>query len=70
MNNYSRGLFWVFLFCSMEASAQPGIMAPQAPAFTVVPLGVKGGLDESNLSSYLVAAGGTDEYIALDAGTL
>jgi cAMP phosphodiesterase len=42
----------------------------QSPAFTVVPLGVKGGLDESNLSSYLVAQAGTTHYIALDAGTL
>jgi cAMP phosphodiesterase len=39
-------------------------------SFTVIPLGVKGGLDESNLSSYLVAAKGTSDYIALDAGTL
>jgi cAMP phosphodiesterase len=39
-------------------------------AFTVIPLGVKGGLDESNLSSYLIAAKGTHDYIALDAGTL
>jgi len=38
-------------------------------AFTVIPLGVKGGLDESNLSCYLVAASGTRDYIALDAGT-
>jgi 3',5'-cyclic-nucleotide phosphodiesterase len=36
----------------------------------VVPLGVRGGLDESNLSSYLVAAKGTGDYICLDAGTL
>ena len=40
------------------------------PAFKVLPLGVKGGLDESNLSSYLVAIGGSDDYICLDAGTL
>jgi cAMP phosphodiesterase len=39
-------------------------------AFTVIPLGVKGGLDESNLSSYLVAPKGSRDYIALDAGTL
>jgi len=41
-----------------------------APAFTVIPLGVRGGLDESNLSSYLVAAAGSRAYICLDAGTL
>ena len=38
--------------------------------FTIVPLGVKGGLDESNLSAYLVAANGTTNYISLDAGTI
>lgn len=42
----------------------------QSPAFTVVPLGVRGGLDESNLSAYMVAAQGTNDYICLDAGTL
>jgi len=38
--------------------------------FKVIPLGVKGGLDESNLSAYLVAAGGSDQFICLDAGTI
>jgi cAMP phosphodiesterase len=41
-----------------------------APAFRVIPLGVKGGLDESDLSSYMLAAAGTNDYICLDAGTL
>ena len=40
------------------------------PAFRVVPLGVKGGSDESNLSAYAVAARGSDRYVCLDAGTL
>jgi cAMP phosphodiesterase len=71
MNNYSRHFFGVFLFCAVGAVAQPeGATAQPGAAFTVVPLGVKGGLDESNLSSYLVAASGTGDYIALDAGTL
>ena len=39
-------------------------------SFSVIPLGVRGGLDESNLSAYLVAAAGTPDYICLDAGTL
>ena len=54
-------LLLVLLISSFEASAQ---------AFTVVPLGVRGGLDESNLSAYLVAAAGTTDYVCLDAGTL
>ena len=38
--------------------------------FRIIPLGVKGGIDESNLSAYMLAAEGTDDYICLDAGTL
>jgi 3',5'-cyclic-nucleotide phosphodiesterase len=38
--------------------------------FTVLPLGVKGGLDERNLSAYLVASEGSSKFICLDAGTI
>lgn len=38
--------------------------------FKIIPLGVKGGLDESNLSAYLVAKNGSDQFICLDAGTI
>jgi cAMP phosphodiesterase len=46
------------------------IVLKAQPAFTVVPLGVRGGLDESNLSAYMVAASGGRDYVCLDAGTL
>lgn len=62
MNFYQRNWLFLLLLGSMAARSQT--------AFTVVPLGVRGGLDESNLSSYMVAAAGTQEYICLDAGTL
>jgi 3',5'-cyclic-nucleotide phosphodiesterase len=52
----------LFIFQAGTAGAQT--------AFTVIPLGVRGGLDESNLSAYLVAAKGSEDYISLDAGTL
>ncbi|WP_158827059.1 MBL fold metallo-hydrolase [Mucilaginibacter lacusdianchii] len=42
----------------------------QTRSFQLVPLGVKGGIDESNLSAYLVAPYGSSNYICLDAGTL
>jgi cAMP phosphodiesterase len=42
----------------------------QVSTFKVIPLGIKGGSDESNLSSYMIAAAGTDAYVCLDAGTL
>lgn len=41
-----------------------------APAFTAIVLGASGGLDESDLTSILIARTGTQEFIALDAGTL
>jgi 3',5'-cyclic-nucleotide phosphodiesterase len=41
-----------------------------AARFVVVPLGTAGGLDESNLSSYLLAVPGDERSLALDAGTL
>lgn len=42
----------------------------QMPSFKVVPLGVMGGIDESNLSAYMVAPYTSNNYICLDAGTL
>ncbi|RSK36083.1 MBL fold metallo-hydrolase [Hymenobacter metallilatus] len=44
--------------------------AAAQPSFTVIPLGVKGGLAEGNLSAYLVAPAGSAEYVCLDAGTV
>lgn len=52
--------------CISPAAAQ----APGKASFTVIPLGVKGGSDESNLSAYLLAPSGSNDYICLDAGTL
>lgn len=53
-----------FIFASINLTAQ------KTSAFRVVPLGVKGGIDESNLSSYMVAPAGTNNYVCLDAGTV
>ncbi|HEY4198000.1 MAG TPA: 3',5'-cyclic-nucleotide phosphodiesterase [Mucilaginibacter sp.] len=39
-------------------------------SFRIVPLGVKGGIDESNLSAYMLAPAGSNNYVCLDAGTL
>ncbi|MBO0357340.1 3',5'-cyclic-nucleotide phosphodiesterase [Hymenobacter sp. BT186] len=59
--------FWLFLLlsCWLNVAAQS-----TAPSFTVVPLGVKGGLAENNLSAYLVAPAGSTRYVCLDAGTV
>jgi len=38
--------------------------------FKIIPLGVQGGLNESNLSAYLVAAKDSNQFICFDAGTI
>lgn len=51
----------------------PGFLYAQKSkpsSFRIVPLGVMGGIDESNLSAYMVAPTGTNDYICLDAGTI
>lgn len=42
----------------------------QTPTLEVVPLGIRGGSDESNLSSYAVSVIGEHAYVCLDAGTV
>ena len=56
--------FFIFI-SSIGLSAQS-----ISSGFTIIPLGVKGGLDEANLSSYMVSAKGSSNYICLDAGTI
>ena len=51
---------------SMMAFAQVKVK----PSFRVVPLGVLGGIDESNLSAYMIAPAGSNNYVCMDAGTL
>lgn len=56
--------YFIFLFLiSLQLFAQKA-------AFDIIPLGVKGGIDEKNLSAYLVAPVNTHDYICLDAGTI
>jgi len=38
--------------------------------FQVVPLGVRGGTMDGNLSAYMLAPAGSDAYVCLDAGTV
>jgi cAMP phosphodiesterase len=55
---------FILFFIAATASAQT------KKSFKVVPLGVLGGIDESNLSAYMVAPAGSNNYICMDAGTL
>jgi 3',5'-cyclic-nucleotide phosphodiesterase len=60
----------VLLIVVLHVAGQTNKTSNLNNGFKVIPLGVKGGLDESNLSAYLVAANGSDQYICLDAGTI
>ena len=60
----------VLLIVLLHVSGQSNNASNFSNGFKVIPLGVKGGLDESNLSAYLVAANGSDQFICVDAGTI
>jgi 3',5'-cyclic-nucleotide phosphodiesterase len=60
----------ILLMVAAHVAGQSNNASISTNGFKVIPLGVKGGLDESNLSAYLVAASGSDQFICLDAGTI
>ncbi|WP_125718826.1 MBL fold metallo-hydrolase [Flavobacterium ustbae] len=64
MTHFSR-----LLVCFLLVSA-PMFSQKENSSFSVVPLGVMGGIDEKNLSAYLIAPSNTNDYICLDAGTV
>lgn len=59
--------FYLSVICLFVAGQT---LAQSGASFKVVPLGVKGGIDESNLSAYMVAPVGSNNYVCMDAGTL
>ncbi|WP_353717339.1 3',5'-cyclic-nucleotide phosphodiesterase [Dyadobacter sp. 676] len=59
---YTYCLLVFILGCVGHGFAQTG--------FKVVPLGVKGGTTDGNLSAYMLAPAGSDAYVCLDAGTV
>ena len=63
-------IFNRFLLCFILISVNVFSQKIQEASFKVVPLGTKGGIDEKNLSAYLVAPLNTNDYISLDAGTI
>lgn len=62
MNLNARAIGFLLCFCTTMTLAQN--------SFQIVPLGVKGGADESNLSAYLVGVPGANAFVCLDAGTV
>ncbi|GGC13543.1 MBL fold metallo-hydrolase [Dyadobacter sediminis] len=55
-------ILWLFVLSVSASFAQNG--------FKVVPLGVKGGVEDGNLSAYMLAPLQSDGYVCLDAGTI
>ena len=62
--------FLTYRFCLFLILIPALVFSQSPPSFKIIHLGVKGGIDESNLSSYVLAVEGTEEYVCLDAGTL
>lgn len=60
IKNFKWFLFFVMI----------GLVGRAQSGFDLIPLGVYGGGDESNLSAYLLGEKDKKEYISLDAGTL
>ncbi|MCP2026589.1 3',5'-cyclic-nucleotide phosphodiesterase [Flavobacterium sp. HSC-32F16] len=65
MTHFGR-LLLCFVLISFNAFSQK----EQKSSFQVVPLGIKGGIDEKNLSAYLLAPSNSKDFICLDAGTI
>ena len=63
-------IFTRFLVCFVLISFNAFSQKEQKASFQVVPLGIKGGIDEKNLSAYLIAPANTKDFICLDAGTV
>jgi hypothetical protein len=59
---HSRFKFFV-LVCILLLSLPVFAQVKNKAAFMVVPLGVLGGIDESNLSAYMLAPAGSNDYI-------
>ena len=66
----SRNILLHILLLTLPFQIFSQASSRRKPAFTIVPLGVKGGMDESNLSAYMVAPLGQPNYVCLDAGTV
>jgi cAMP phosphodiesterase len=65
-----RIVYFLLIICFINISNHSYCQHSNDAVFKVVPLGVRGGIDESNLSAYMLAVNGTDDYVCLDAGTL
>ncbi len=64
----------LFPFILITINARPTSIKPISSSFYVIPLGTSGGLDENNLSAYLLTSVNDNipnsAYISLDGGTI
>lgn len=60
----------IAILVMLFSGCSSGSAETSSPVFEVVTLGNAGGLDESNLSAYLLTSAGDRRYIALDAGVI
>lgn len=70
MKIFKHVVFATVLFFFLTASVRVFAQAPGVTKFETVVLGSGGGLNQDNLSAYLLALKKTSDYICLDAGTL
>lgn len=66
-HSLAKSLIVIFLLFFLNGA---GAMQPEKHHFKVIPLGVSGGEFQDNLSAYLIAPMQSDQWIALDAGTV
>lgn len=66
----NKKIYFVFFLLVFLLSGSLHAQIINGSSFQVVPLGIKGGIDESNLSSYLIAPVASNNFICADAGTL
>ncbi|WP_200890786.1 MBL fold metallo-hydrolase [Pedobacter lusitanus] len=59
-----------FLLLALSGLIFNQAYAQNQSSFKVIPLGIKGGLDESNLSAYMIAPAKSENFICADAGTI
>jgi cAMP phosphodiesterase len=73
LKNYYNRLSKAFkIVCFLVVVLHSNYLVAQKDLYTfkVIPLGVYGGLDESNLSSYMLTTVNSNNYVCLDAGSL
>ncbi|MGA0602356.1 MBL fold metallo-hydrolase [Caulobacter sp. KR2-114] len=58
------------LSAALVAAAAPAPAAPSRDSFDIVVLGARGGIEDGNLTSFLIRPRGDDGFLACDAGTL